>query len=632
MTATLNSGYPFESTGQFVGTTSYTYSRLTVTQSTDPNAIVGENVDFYGFGHTTGLQYSQFGLWVLNSSLLNSGSNYIGTYGGALSPTPAGAVPTTGSATFNGLAVGSIQNAPSNSISQVAGFSGDLTVNANFTAGTVSGSITGIQAYILNVLKGSVNDIGIAGTISGTNISGTTIVTGAPGSGYDITGATGKLVGIVAGPTANEVAGSFYLSGGPNANSLIGSYGAGQAIAASTPAAAPTTTFFSDEATIGGTSPNFTASNLKTGQFVSYTGALPNGVTGSPATSTIAITTAGGTVSGTVGLGNSLQSNFGLTNATIAQYTVNSSTDAAIPSATGAGNLQLLDQVYVLNYATFGAWDLSPNTAVGNATYVGVVAGGKPGVSPTAAGSMPTTGTANYTGGAVGVAVQPGGYTVPSGSTATAGTAAYLTGTLNLTATWSSNTLNGSITGINAYATGGSGALIGTVNDINLASTISGSSVSGTATAAGTAGTAFNIAGAAGPLQGAFYGPSANEVAGTFHVTGGTNNVTVIGSFGAKPGSVTPSDRRLKTAVRAEGRLANGLQLYSWRYLGGAHRFTGVMAQDLLADGRFAGAVEVEPDGLMQVDYSQIGYEPDRLEAMQADGEQAVATYRRTMH
>jgi hypothetical protein len=237
MTATVNSGYPFEATTAFVGTASYTYSKLTVTQSTDANATVGENIDFYGFGHAAGLQYSEFGLWALNSSVLNTGSQYIGTYGGALSPAPVGSVPTSGTASYNGLAVGSVQNSPSSVTSPVAGFSGNVSLNANFSAGTIGGSITSIKAYNLNVLTGSVNDIVITAAITGANISGTTAATGAAGTGYDITGAVGNLVGVFAGPAANEVAGAFNLSGGPNSTRLIGAFGAKQAVVLSAIAA-----------------------------------------------------------------------------------------------------------------------------------------------------------------------------------------------------------------------------------------------------------------------------------------------------------------------------------------------------------------------------------------------------------
>ena len=95
---------------------------------------------------------------------------------------------------------------------------------------------------------------------------------------------------------------------------------------------------------------------------------------------------------------------------------------------------------------------------------------------------------------------------------------------------------------------------------------------------------------------------------------------------------VAPSDRRLKQDITAAGSLPNGLKLYSWRYLGGSHRFTGVMAQDLLSDARFAGAVERDGDGLMRVDYAAIGYQPADVATMRAEGEAAVALYRATLH
>ena len=147
-----------------------------------------------------------------------------------------------------------------------------------------------------------------------------------------------------------------------------------------------------------------------------------------------------------------------------------------------------------------------------------------------------------------------------------------------------------------------------------------------------TAGTAYNTSGATGQYTGGFFGPAAAEAAGVFYLSGGTiTSTSVLGSFGAAKTS-TPSDRRVKDDIVVEGTLPNGLKLYSWRYLGGSCRFTGVMAQDLLADARFAGAVETGADGLMRVDYAAIGFIPADLDAMRADGERAVAEFRHTFH
>ena len=93
-----------------------------------------------------------------------------------------------------------------------------------------------------------------------------------------------------------------------------------------------------------------------------------------------------------------------------------------------------------------------------------------------------------------------------------------------------------------------------------------------------------------------------------------------------------PSDRRLKHDVETIGQLPNGLKLYAYSYLGSDARFTGVMAQELLLDPRFASAVQQDADGLMRVDYASIGLQPADFEAMAAAGEAAVSRYRDTLH
>lgn len=50
------------------------------------------------------------------------------------------------------------------------------------------------------------------------------------------------------------------------------------------------------------------------------------------------------------------------------------------------------------------------------------------------------------------------------------------------------------------------------------------------------------------------------------------------------------SDRRLKAHVRPVGEADGGLQLYTFSYIGDDREFCGVMAQDLLADPRYADA------------------------------------------
>jgi C-lobe and N-lobe beta barrels of Tf-binding protein B len=306
-------------------------------------------------------------------------------------------------------------------------------------------------------------------------------------------------------------------------------------------------------------------------------------------------------------------------------YSISSSTDPAVTTA-GSGSYNLFANTVGLQYTNFGTWVLSPCASnAGDCTpaYIGTFGGGQQGVSQTA--SMPTSGSATYSGGATGYVLQP--------STINSNNAAQFYGSSSLTANFGTGAITGAITGIEAYGVSGSGSTqpaLGTINDINLAGTISGSAYSGTAAASATAGTAFDISGATGTLKGAFYGPSADETAGVFNLSGGPNSTTLVGSFGAK--QAAPSDRRLKVDVEPAGALPNGLMLYAWRYLGGSHRFTGVMAQDLLGDLRFADAVAIDGEGLMRVDYGRIGYLPSQLALMQEEGEAAVARYRQSLN
>ena len=89
-------------------------------------------------------------------------------------------------------------------------------------------------------------------------------------------------------------------------------------------------------------------------------------------------------------------------------------------------------------------------------------------------------------------------------------------------------------------------------------------------------------------------------------------------------GPPNPSDRRLKTHVQHAGGTAEGLNLYSFRYVGEDREFRGVMAQELLADERHRGAVEVGPDGYYRVHYARLGLASLVSDEMRAAGERAA--------
>lgn len=72
-------------------------------------------------------------------------------------------------------------------------------------------------------------------------------------------------------------------------------------------------------------------------------------------------------------------------------------------------------------------------------------------------------------------------------------------------------------------------------------------------------------------------------------------------------GSMPESDRRLKADVTPIDALDNGLMLYTFRYQGSDVQFTGVMAQDVLAQDDLRHAVTLERDGYYRVNYTALG-------------------------
>ena len=74
----------------------------------------------------------------------------------------------------------------------------------------------------------------------------------------------------------------------------------------------------------------------------------------------------------------------------------------------------------------------------------------------------------------------------------------------------------------------------------------------------------------------------------------------------------TLSDARLKTDVTRVGTSPSGLPIYTYRYLGLAPLYEGVMAQDLLA--LRPDAVTEHPLGLLTVDYSRLDVDFRRLD------------------
>lgn len=183
-------------------------------------------------------------------------------------------------------------------------------------------------------------------------------------------------------------------------------------------------------------------------------------------------------------------------------------------------------QTLHMDYNLLGLWKYVP---VQGASIYGINVNG----SGTPQANIPTTGSATYTSGNPGVI---GAYFIPSGTgTVTAG---LLSGTTNITVNFGSGVVNGTLSNMQAHPIDGSAAT--PWNTLNLSGFLGGGNtaytgpISVSAPPAGAGNAGFSTA-AMGSFIGIFYGPNAQETAGTWTVTepnapGGGK--TAYGGFG----------------------------------------------------------------------------------------------------
>jgi hypothetical protein len=161
---------------------------------------------------------------------------------------------------------------------------------------------------------------------------------------------------------------------------------------------------------------------------------------------------------------------------------------------------------YGFEYQTYGAWGSYGNaTTSANAISVG---------SATPVTGLPATGSYTFTGGASGY------YTDPS-------KLAYVTNAnMTATASFDSRTVNFNTTG--TYISGSPTGNAVAASDLNLAGTLNIASGANK-----VSGTVTTVNGMSGNANGKFYGPTANEVGGTYAVSG-SGLGSFVGGFGGK--------------------------------------------------------------------------------------------------
>jgi hypothetical protein len=294
--------------------------------------------------------------------------------------------------------------------------------------------------------------------------------------------------------------------------------------------------------------------------------------------------------------------------------TVNSATDTPIAAGADKGKFVNINDSSGNNpfhYVNLGQWEVL-DSADKHLTNLGAFAIGY----QTPPGSVPTSGSATYqtVGGVTGAEMIEGGSTLVK-----------LSGDASLTANFAAATVSGSMTNMTATPQGGSAL---PWNNLSIAGTISGASITGTTSITNTPNNATSLTGTTltGSMAGSFYGPAADEVGLVWSVQD-SNKSVAAGAFGA--GKAAPSDRRLKRDIEAVRQTPDGLNIYRYRYLGDERMFEGVIAQELLAQARFAHAVFSTREGLLLVDYGALGFEPADFENMRAAGFAAVRTFER---
>lgn len=163
--------------------------------------------------YVLGWEYQSFGVW--NSQAGPAGSIRASSFG---APTPASALPTSGSATFSGKVAG-VYISPQGQSAMAAG---DLSVNANFSTRSLAFSSSATSITLDARSATAAPHLNLKGTLSyapNTNsFSGALATAGGT--------LTGSSQGRFYGPAAQELGGAFTVKSSTTVETFTGAYGA----------------------------------------------------------------------------------------------------------------------------------------------------------------------------------------------------------------------------------------------------------------------------------------------------------------------------------------------------------------------------------------------------------------------
>lgn len=452
------------------------------------------DVDYLEFGALgsvpTLLDFARFG----TLSFTSPTQQVVAFYGGFETPTGSG--PTAGTLSYQGgaIAVESVGGGVFNALA------GSIHLEADFQSNTIYGAINNLKQFDSNgTLQGDYDYRFILSGVSITNTSGSRTFSGSL-IAQDVTSAavaptSGSAVnGRFFGNTAQEAAGVWQTSITGIGVDIWGSFGATTATLSGVP-----TFLQSINVPLSLHSQAMVEVNRTTGVPTTIdTSVLPTPSLTPLATGGIAFSNAA------LGTFNPPGSSTAPHLDTTGVFFTGGTNPVAVSGASGASppSIAFLAERGTLSYARFGYW-IDTSLASTNDVFVYNYFG--TGVQ-TPISSMPTSGTAHYAGTTMGKMVDSTNTTFD------------FFGTAHLQADFGTRSISGSVnnlTGSTAPPITSIGLNAGTIP-------LNSNSFSGTASAAG---------GLSGSWSGKFYGPAANEVAGTYTLTGGA--VQAWGSFGA---------------------------------------------------------------------------------------------------
>lgn len=163
---------------------------------------------------SSNLSWTSFGYWdVALANGARTQAQFVTGYA-----TPAGSLPTTGTAKYFGAVRGEVilpQAGRENGVNYGA-LSGDASFEANFGIATISGNLVNMFSTDFDGTKLPWNSVSFSGSLFGQNMfSGSSVATSAPGNIASLKGtATGTFAGAFFGPRVQELGAVWTLSDG----------------------------------------------------------------------------------------------------------------------------------------------------------------------------------------------------------------------------------------------------------------------------------------------------------------------------------------------------------------------------------------------------------------------------------